>query len=130
MLRVSLDGPPFMRWAVHKDASGFQSQEEGIAESKQPARVFGRFLMMRDIEASCRAVRWLLPYARLPILGVSRVICLPCLNMAPRMAFRDQVQRVGGLDPASQLLAPLANQLPSSVVRLWRLPEVYRFSAR
>ena len=25
-----------------------------------------------------------------------------------RAAFRDQVQRVGGLDPASQLLAPLA----------------------
>lgn len=29
-----------------------------------------------------------------------------------RVTYRDQVQRVGGLDPASQLLAPLANQLP------------------
>ena len=125
-----------MRWAVHKDAFGFQSQEEGIAESKQPAPCVwqipddGGSARARDIEASCRAVRWLLPYARLPTLGVSRVIGLPRLNMAPRMAFRDQVQRVGGLDPASQLLAPLANQLPSSVVRLWRSPEVYRFSAR
>jgi hypothetical protein len=36
----------------------------------------------------------------------------------PRAASRDQVQRVGGLDPASQLLAPLANRSPYAVVML------------
>lgn len=39
------------------------------------------------------------PSARLPLQGC---------NMMPCAAFRDQVQRVGGLDPASQLLAPPA----------------------
>src|SRR5690348_11252548 len=35
---------------------------------------------------------------------------------APRAAYRDQVRGVGGLDPASQLLAPPAYRSPSSVV--------------
>ena len=36
--------------------------------------------------------------------------------MRLRAACRDQVRGVGGLDPASQLLAPPADQAPSSVV--------------
>jgi len=35
---------------------------------------------------------------------------------APRAAYRDQVRGVGGLDPASQLLAPPAYRSPCSVV--------------
>jgi hypothetical protein len=44
-----------------------------------------------------------IPYARLPV-------CLS-LKETEQEASRDQVRRVGGLDPASQLLAPLAYQL-------------------
>jgi len=36
--------------------------------------------------------------------------------VAPRAACRDQVRGVGGLDPASQLLAPPADRSPYSVV--------------
>jgi len=35
----------------------------------------------------------------------------------PRAACRDQVRGVGGLDPASQLLAPPADRSPYAVVR-------------
>jgi hypothetical protein len=48
------------------------------------------------------------PYARLPLR----------VHPARRAASRDQVRRVGGLDPASQLLAPPAYQLLYSLTPL------------